>query len=123
MSSQPLFSMLDQGLKSKSPVSTDANSRFVEFSVEAEPVCGVLGAVLFEQLRAGCGGQVDPSMLVVVLGQEVLWGHVQDGLGKILHCSRGGGLKVQIGYEPGRTLFDMRRQALYAMARHLTELN
>ena len=115
--------MLDQHLQPKTQGGWDHSSRSTEFSLDKEPACGVLGAILFEQLRAGCGGQGDPSMLVVVLGQEVLWGHVQDGLGKILHCSRGGGLKVQIGYEPGRTLFDMRRQALYAMARHLTELN
>ena len=122
MHTQSLFSMLDQDLKSKSPVSTD--SRFVEFSVEAEPVCVVLGAILFEQLRAGCGGQArDPSMLVMVLDPEVLWRHVQGHLAKVVHCCRCGGLKVQIGYEPGRTFFDMRRQALYTMASHLTELN
>ena len=113
--------MLDQDLKSKSPVSTD--SRFVEFSVEAEPVCVVLGAILFEQLYTGCGGQLDPSLLEVVLDPEVLWRHVQGHLAKVVHCCRCGGLKVQIGYEPGRTFFDMRRQALYAMAEHLTALN
>ena len=122
MSSQSLFSMLDQDLKSKSTVSTD--SRFVEFNVEAEPVCAVLGAILFEQLRAGCGGQArELNSIVLAADPAMLWSHVQDGLGKIMHCCRGGGLKVQIGYEPGRTFFDMRRQALYAMAEHLTELN
>ena len=119
MHTQSLFSMLDRHMQSKSPVPPDAHSRFVEFIVEAEPVCGFLQAVLFEQLCAGCGGQVDPSLLVVVLGQEVLWRHVQGGLGKILHCTRGGGLKVQIDCDPSRTFLAMRRQALYEMASHI----
>ena len=122
---QTLFSMLDQHMQPKAPVARDPSDRFVEFSVKAEPVCGVLGALLFEQLYTGCGWQWDPSLPVGALDTEMLWRHVQDGLGKILHCCRGGGLKVQIGYEPSRrrTFFDMRRQALYAMAGHLTALN
>lgn len=119
MHPQSLFSMLDQVLKSQA--ATDPH--FVEFSLESEPVRVVLGAILFEQLCAGCGGQVDPSMLVVALGPEVLWRHAQGHLAKVVHCCRGGGLKVQIGYEPSRPFFDMRRQALYAMAGHLTHLN
>lgn len=80
-------------------------------------------AQVFEQLCAGCGGQGELSLLVLAADPAMLWRHVQGGLGKILHCSRGGGLKVQVNYEPIWTFFDMRRQALYAMAGHLTEIN
>ena len=121
MHPQTLFWMLDRHMQPRSPVPPDAHSSFVEFRVEAEPVCGFLEVLVFEQLCTGCGVQVDPSLLVVVLGPAMLWRHVQGGLGKILHCSRGGGLKVQVNYEPSRTFFDMRTRAIYSMASHLTE--
>ena len=123
MHTQSLFSMLDQHMQPKAPVTRDPAPSGAEFTLGAGPACGFMEAQVFEQLCAGCGGQGELSLLVLAADPAMLWSHVQDGLGKILHCSRGGGLKAQIGYEPGRTFFDMRRQAIYSMAGHLTELN
>ena len=124
MHPQTLFWMLDRHMQPRSPVppDADAHSRFVEFRVEAEPVCGFLEVLAFEQLRTGCGGPAEFGSLLIAADPAILWSHVQGHLAKIRHCRRGGGLKVQIGYEPSRTFFDMRRHALYEMAGHLTEV-
>ena len=123
MHSQTLFWMLDRHMQPKEPGARGHSAGSTEFTLGAGPACGFMEAQVFEQLCAGCGGQGELSLLVLAADPAMLWRHVQGGLGKILHCSRGGGLKVQVNYEPIWTFFDMRRQAIYSMAGHLTELN
>ena len=118
-----LFSMLDQHMQPKAAGLLDLGHRFTEFSLGAAPACRFLEAQVFGQLRAGCGGQGELSLLVLAADTALLWRHVQGGLGKIIRCSRGGGLRVQIDCDPSHTFFELRRRALYTMASHLTEIN
>ena len=123
MHPQTLFSMLDRLLQPKTRDPHVHGPLPTEFSLGAAPACRFLEAQVFEQLCAGCGGHGELSAIVMALGPEVLWGYVQCGLGKILHCTRGGGLRVQIDCDPSHTFFELRRRAIYSMAGHLTELN
>ena len=122
MHATSLFSMLDQHLQPKAAGLLDLGHRFTEFSLDAAPACSFLRAQVFGQLRAGCERQGELSLLVLAADPEILWGHVQEGLRWILHFPADG-LKVQVCIEPACPFNELRRQALYAMAEHLTALN
>ena len=120
MHATPLFSMLDQHLQPKAAGLLDLGHRFTEFSLDAAPACSFLRAQVFGQLCAGCGGQGELSLLVMAADPEILWRHVQGGLGKIIRCSRGGRLQVQVDCDPCWSFPDTRGWAIYSMAEHLT---
>ena len=123
MHATSLFSMLDQHLQPKAAGLLDLGHRFTEFSLDAAPACSFLRAQVFGQLRAGCERQGELSLLVLAADTALLWRHVQGGLGKIIRCSRGGRLQVQIDYDLRCSFPDTRGWAIYSMAEHLTELN
>lgn len=120
MHSQSLFSILDKNLQPKKAGGRDPALQYTEFSIEAEPAVSFLKAHVFGQLCTGCGGPAELGTLMIAADPAMLWRHVQGGIGKVVHCTRGGGLKVQAGPDPACTFMELRRHALYAMASHLT---